>query len=306
MSETEAVYEVEGLRMVYPGRSKPANDGIDLRIADGEIFGVLGDNGAGKSTLVKQLVGLLRPTAGRIRLFGRDITADPAFVGLNVGYMPQAAFALHHLKVREAIFFSAHLRGADRVTSRRQRDELIERWRLGPVADSVVRRLSGGQRQLLQLATAMAGDPPVLILDEPTSDLDPQRRRLVWQVLTEINRERGTTILFITHDALESEKVVRRVALMRAGNIVALGRPSDLKQALGNQLRLEVALRPEAAPSLPQNLDWVRVSEERWLAYLDPKEVHEIMQQIPVDVLDDFHLHFSTLEDLYLHYAERL
>ena len=97
-------------------------------------------------------------------------------------------------------------------------------------------RLSGGQRRLLRLAVAMAGQPPILILDEPTNDLDPQRRKLVWDVLREENQQRGTTIIFITHDAIEAEKVIQRVGIMRNGKLVANGRPSELKQAVDQKL----------------------------------------------------------------------
>jgi ABC-type multidrug transport system ATPase subunit len=164
-------------------------------------------------------------------------------------------------------------------------------------------RLSGGQRRLLRLAVAMAGLMPVLILDEPTNDLAPQRRRLVWEVLGQINRERGTTIIFITHDAIEAEKVIHRVGIMREGELVAVGRPSELKREVDQKLRLEMIFPPEAPPSLPQGLVAHQLQPGRWMALVDRNDVNAVLDRLDLDQLDDFRLYSATLEDLYVHYA---
>jgi ABC-2 type transport system ATP-binding protein len=244
------VYDVQDLVKFYQGQSEPANRGITLQIQQGEIFGLLGDNGAGKTTLVRQMVNLLRSTSGSITLFGEPIAADPQFVPANVGYMPQETHSLNTLTVGEALYFTAHLRGMSRTEARQERDRLLDLWQIEELRNQDNSRLSGGQRRLLRLAVAMAGSLPVLILDEPTNDLDPLRRRLVWDVLRQINRERGTTIIFITHDAIEAEKVIERVGIMRDGGLVALGRPSDLKRAIDRKLRLELFCAPDAPLSV--------------------------------------------------------
>jgi ABC-2 type transport system ATP-binding protein len=297
-------YEIRGLTKRYPRQPQPANEAIDLTIGEGEVFGLLGDNGAGKSTLVRQMVGLLKPDAGSVRLLGRAVPDHPAFVSLQVGYMPQSAFALNHLKVGEAIYFSAHLRGAARRAAREHRDQLIDQLGLGPVAGRVSRQLSGGQRRLLQLAVAMAGRPPLLLLDEPTNDLDPQRRRLVWQVLREVNRQQGSTVIFVTHDAIEAEKAIQRVGIMRRGRLVAVGRPADLKREVDHKLRLELVYPPAVVPKLPGDLPWRQVDTGRWLAYLEVREVNQVLTDVDLDALEDVRLHSATLEDLYLHYAD--
>jgi ABC-2 type transport system ATP-binding protein len=299
-----AAYHIVGLTKLYPHRERAANADINLRVSPGEIFGLLGDNGAGKSTLVRQLVGLLRPSSGQIQLFGRDVTSEPAFVAQNVGYMPQSAFALSHLRVREAIYYSAHLRGLSRRAAQAECSTLIERWGLGEVADRVSRQLSGGQRRLLQIAVAMAGGPPVLVLDEPTNDLDPQRRRLVWEVLREYNRE-GNTIIFITHDVAEAEKVIQRVGIMRRGRLVALGRPSELKSEVDRKLRLELAYPAETEPVLPAGIEWTKRDHERWFGYLEAHQVNKVLADLDLAQVEDFRLHSATLEDLYLHFAEK-
>lgn len=233
------VYDVQDLVKVYPGQTEPANKNITLQIHQGEIFGLLGANGAGKSTLVRQMANLLRSTSGRITLFGQPVGQDPLHVPINVGYMPQESHALNNLTVGEALYYTAHLRGMSRVAARRERETLLELWQIQDLRAKYSSRLSGGQRRMLRLAVAMAGSAPVLVLDEPTNDLDPQRRKLVWDVLRQYNHTHGTTIIFITHDAIEAEKVIQRVGIMREGELVAVGRPGELKRQVDQKLRLE-------------------------------------------------------------------
>jgi len=284
---------------------QPANQDISLQIYQGEIFGILGDNGAGKSTLVKQMVNLLSSSAGTIELFGRSILDHPDFVTTQVGYMPQEALALNNLSVGEALYFTAHLRGMSRKEAGQERERLLALWGLEPLRNRYSSRLSGGQRRLLRLAVAMAGSPPVLILDEPTNDLDPQRRKLVWDILRQLNQESAITIIFITHDAIEAEKIIQRVAIMRDGRLVALGRPGQLKQQIDRKLRLELFFQPELPPTLPPECNHHVVETGRWLVMLDSEQVAAVMSSLDIACLDDFRLYSATLEDLYLHYAER-
>jgi ABC-type multidrug transport system ATPase subunit len=297
------VYDVQDLVKRYPGQSQPANRGITLQIRQGEIFGLLGANGAGKTTLVRQMVNLLRPTSGRITLLGEPIDGHPLHVPSSVGYMPQDTHSLNKLTVGEALYFSAHLRGLTRTAARRERDAQLELWQIQDLRDKDNSTLSGGQRRLLRLAVAMTGWLPVLILDEPTNDLDPLRRRLVWDVLRQVNRERGTTIIFITHDAIEAEKVIERVGIMRDGQLVAVGHPSDLKRAIDRKLRLE--LYAGRLPDLPPGLPTHQLQPGRWLVLLEWEQATTVLNALDLDQVQDFRLYSATLEDLYVHYASR-
>lgn len=297
------VYDIQELVKQYLGQPKPANNHITLQIHQGEIFGLLGDNGAGKSTLVKQMVNLVQPTAGTIHFMGQPLLYDPLRVPMNVGYMPQDGLALNSLTVSEALFFTAHLCGMSWSQAREERDRLLALWEIEEIRNKTPKQLSGGQMRLMQIAVAMASSPPVLILDEPTNDLDPQRRKQVWELLRQLNREKGTTIIFITHDAVEAEKIIQRVGIMRAGEMVAVGKPSELKRQLVKQLRFELVFSPETVPNIPSNLIRVELDIGRWLIYLQKEDVAALFQQLDLDQLDDFRLYSATLEDLYLHYS---
>ncbi|MEM7111774.1 MAG: ABC transporter ATP-binding protein [Chloroflexota bacterium] len=297
------VYDIQNLVKTYPGKPTPANDDISLQIREGEIFGLLGDNGAGKSTLVKQMVNLLAPTSGQILLWQRPLTTDPYLVPMNVGYMPQAGEALNSLTVAESLYYTAHLRGLSRRDARQEQKRIVETWQLGEFQNRTPGSLSGGQKRLLQIGVALAGQPPVLILDEPTNHLDPQRRQLVWQNLRRLNREQGTTIIFITHDAIEAEKIIQRVGIMRDGQLVALGKPSELKKQVDKQLRLELFFDAAKPPTLPSDLTPRQLDNGRWLIHLPQEAATAVLGSLDLTQIDDFRLHSATLEDLYLHYA---
>lgn len=299
------VYDLQAVTKQYPKQPQPANHNITLQIHAGEIFGLLGDNGAGKTTLVRQMVNLQQPTSGLITLFDRPVAHEPLYAATTVGYMPQDANALNNLTVGEALYFTAHLRGLTRRDAQQDRDMLLATWQIGELRDKYSSRLSGGQRRLLRLVVALAGHLPVLILDEPTNDLAPQRRRMVWDNLKQLNQEQGTTIIFITHDAIEAEKIIQRVGILRAGELVVVGRPSMLKKQVDQQLRLELFFPPEMPPQLPAHLSHRQLQPGRWLAWVERSEVGLLLNGLNLEQLDDFRLYSATLEDLYVHYANQ-
>ncbi|MEU3371816.1 ABC transporter ATP-binding protein [Streptomyces sp. NPDC006660] len=300
---TEVAYEIEHLVKIYPRQTDPATNDVSLEVRAGEVFGILGDNGAGKTTLVRQMVNLLRSTSGDIRLFGRAVPENPLFVSRTVAYMPQSSMALNRLKVKEAIYLAAHLRGMSRRDAARERDAMMETWQLGPVRDKSSSRLSGGQQRLLQLALATAGRLPVAVLDEPTNDLDPVNRKHVWEVLRKFNAEYGTTILFITHDAIEAERIVHRVGIMRKGSFLAIGPPAQLKRKLLDHMRLEVWLPPGEVPVLPADVPQHWKSDDNVVLSVPRDRAPALLSELRLHESIDYKLYSATLEDLYLHYA---
>lgn len=204
-----------------------AVDRVSFRIARGEIFGFLGSNGCGKSTTMKMLTGLLPATAGSARLFGKKLDAGDMETRRRVGYMSQSFSLYGELTVRQNLELHARLfslpkeRGAERVA------EMLKRFELAEVADSAPEDLSLGMRQRLQLAVAIIHEPEVLILDEPTSGVDPVARDSFWLSLIELSRNDGVTIFISTHFMNEAERC-DRISLMHAGKVLAIGAPARL------------------------------------------------------------------------------
>ena len=300
MLAPDVVYEVIDLVKRYPHQSIPANAGITLDVRAGEIFGLLGDNGAGKTTLVSQMADLLAPTSGTIRLFGQPLNAAPLYTQGLTGYMPQDGLALTNLTVGETLYFAAHLRGLSRRDARTERDRLLDRLDLGSVRERMAPRLSGGQRRLLLLATTIAALPPVLLLDEPTNNLDPAHRRLVWDVVRDLKTQRGATILLVTHNVAEAERVIERVGIMRGGRLIALGRPGVLKADLNARLRLEIVFAPGDPPALPAGATPRDMGPGRWQLLIERDDAPAYLAALTAaPSVEDFTLSTATLEDLY-------
>ncbi|HEV2281360.1 MAG TPA: ATP-binding cassette domain-containing protein [bacterium] len=230
MTDPRPIIEVRGLFKRY--RRAPAVDGVSLTIASGEIFGLLGPDGAGKSTVLQIAAGVLLPDRGQVLIDGIDVRRDPEAVKRRIGYMPQGlGLSLYDdLTVDEHLRFFAELRGIPEQQFREHRRTLLDIMRLGPAAGRLARHLSGGMRQKLGLASALIHLPDVLLLDEPTTGVDPLSRRDFWQIIDRLSRTRGITVLLTTPYLDEAERC-HRVALMHRGRILAAGSPDELKAA---------------------------------------------------------------------------
>jgi ABC-2 type transport system ATP-binding protein len=247
-------FQAEEVTKVYDGTNR-ANDQITLRVEPGEVYGLLGPNGAGKTTLVKQVIGLLKPTAGRITLGSYDLIANPDAARQLCSYLPQAQLPIDSFRVHEAIELTGRIRGGDGATMRRQADALIEALDIGKWRKTMGQQLSGGVKRLVGFAMVTVQPGRVVILDEPTNDVDPLRRRLLWDQIRALG-ERGCAVFLVTHNVMEAERSVDRLAVIAAGRLIAQGTPSSLKASDHGHLRLQVMLVPGAdTPALP---GWVR------------------------------------------------
>jgi ABC-2 type transport system ATP-binding protein len=214
-----------------------ALNGLNLAVNVGECFGLLGPNGAGKTTTVEIFEGLLRPTSGEVEVLGtRWETGRDQELRERIGITLQETRFQEKLKVREILrlFRGFHKQGLDP-------DDAMSIVALEEKADAWVRDLSGGQRQRLAVATALVGDPELLFLDEPTTGLDPQARRRLWDVVRSL-RERGRTVMLTTHYMDEAEKLCDRVAVVDHGKVIAEGSPSQLISQLGGEHVIEFSL----------------------------------------------------------------
>lgn len=279
----------------------PANTSITFDVEQGEVFALLGPNGAGKTTLVRQLVGLLRPESGSIHLLDKSLDHSPDYTARHVSYMPQSGEAFNHLQAGEILYFAAHLRGYSRHDAQRERDRLIELLDLGDIHHNTAMSLSGGQRRLVMVATTLAASLPVMILDEPTNDLDPQKRRFVWDLLRRQRADFGTTILLVTHNIIEAEPIIDRLAIMMDGRLLKVGRLGDLKAPLREHLKLEVRFAAAAPQQLPVDGHVLMRENGRLEMLIPPTQASRIIDVLTCQPhIEDFVLRPPTLEDLYL------
>jgi ABC-2 type transport system ATP-binding protein len=216
-----------------------AVDNLDFSVSYGEIFGLLGANGAGKSTTIKMLTTLLPPTSGQAWVAGYEIERSPKEVRRRIGYVPQLLSADGGLTALENLTLSAKLYGIPRSEREPRTRAALDFMGLGDVAGKLVRTFSGGMIRRLELALAMLHRPTVLFLDEPTIGLDPVVRRIVWERLQAMMRERSMAILLTTHDMEEAGELCQRLAILHRGAIAALGSPAALKTSVGENASLE-------------------------------------------------------------------
>jgi daunorubicin resistance ABC transporter ATP-binding subunit len=217
-----------------------ALDGLNLRVEAGTVFGLLGPNGAGKTTLVRILATLLQPTAGRAAVLGHDVVSEALSVRRAIGLAGQFAAVDVELTGRENVEMIARLLRLSRAEALRRTREVLERFGLVDAAERRVSTLSGGMRRRLDLAAGLIGRPPVVLLDEPTTGLDPRSRQELWRLVDDL-RSQGTTVLLTTQYLEEADRLAQQIAVVDRGRIVAEGTASELKATIGrNFLRVRV------------------------------------------------------------------
>jgi ABC-2 type transport system ATP-binding protein len=218
--------------------------GLDLEVAAGTVFGLLGPNGAGKTTLVRILSTLLVPTSGQARVLGHDVVLEPLAVRRRIGLAGQFAAIDAELTGRENIELVGRLYRLPNAEARRRASEILERFDLAEAADRRVATYSGGMRRRLDLGASLAGRPPILLLDEPSTGLDPRSRQELWNIVDELRRS-GTTVLLTTQYLEEADRLAQHIAVVDHGRIAAQGTAAELKATIGTVM-LSVRLRDPA------------------------------------------------------------
>jgi ABC-2 type transport system ATP-binding protein len=315
-----AAVQVEELVKVYPGKRKvPAVEavrGISFTVAPGEFFGLLGPNGAGKSTTLGCITTLVRPTSGRVSVDGLDVVARPTEAKRRLAVVPQTRNLDRDLTVREVLTFHGAYFGLSRAQRGARADRLLAQMQLTDKAAAKPLTLSGGLQQRLLIARALMHDPKVLLLDEPTIGLDPQARRLLWELLQGLHRQ-GLTVIMTTHYMEEADRLCQRLAIIDHGRILTLDTPSALKQSLpgGQVLDLWVRSAHPVAPrlqSLPgvSRLEQVESNDdggefERLRLFVDPGDglLDRVLRAVREGGADLRHVSLTapSLEDVYIH-----
>ncbi len=280
-----------------------AVDGIDLDVAPGEAFGFLGPNGAGKSSTMRMIGCVSQPSAGELRILGLDPVRDGSAIRARLGVCPQLDNLDPDLHVFENLTTYARYFGIPRAEARRRATELLEFVQLTEKATSMVEPLSGGMRRRLSIARAMVNEPDLVLLDEPTTGLDPQARHLVWERLFRL-KQRGVTLVLTTHYMDEAEQLCDRLVVMDGGKIVAEGSPRDLIDTYSTREVVELRFGDDAPATYVEKLEGIgeRLDPlpDRLLLYSADGDgaVSEVHRRgiTPSSVL----VRRSTLEDVFL------
>ena len=297
----EEAVQVEGL--VKRFGSVTAVDGISFNVRRGEIFGILGPNGAGKTTTLEIIEGLQKPSQGKVTVLGMNVLENPAQVKAKIGVQLQSSAYHDYLSLKEVLSLFASF-----YPKRVAPDRLLEQVGLSDRANSRVGQLSGGQRQRFTVAASLVNSPELVILDEPTTGLDPQARRNLWELVREIHRQ-GVTVVLTTHYMDEAQTLCDRLAIMDRGRLVAVDAPGNLI----NQLEATYTVKLVVAKPLTQaqvaslNGDGELVQALEGNTYLlrlrnTPTGLRAILDEIARSGIDLDHLEVTpvTLEDVFL------
>jgi ABC-2 type transport system ATP-binding protein len=314
------VLSVENLVKTYPGKGKmppvEAVRGLSFDVRAGEFFGLLGPNGAGKSTTLGCITTLVRPTAGRIRVDGVDVSAHPMDARRRIAVVPQQRNLDRDLSVREVLTYHGRYFGLPAAEREARADRLLAELQVADKADAKPLTLSGGQQQRVMIARALMHDPKILLLDEPTTGLDPQARRLLWETLSALHK-RGLTLILTTHYMEEADRLCERLAIVDHGKILTIDTPAALKKQLPGGQILDVWVRAQAplASRLEGLAGVMRIEKveghaeeegvERLRLFVDPADglLDRVLHAVRDGGGDLQHvsLNVPSLEDVYIH-----
>ena len=285
-----------------------AVDHLDLHVPAGQVVALLGPNGAGKTTAVRLLATLTAPTSGTATVCGFDIVREAHEVRRRLALTGQFAALEGNLTARENLVLMARLRGERRRSAHRTADALVERFDAGEFRDKLVKQLSGGQRRRVDLAASLVGRPELLVLDEPTTGLDPRSRQAVWATVRELVAD-GTTVLLTTQYLEEADALADRIVLIDHGRSVATGTPAELKTSIGDQRVDIVAADAEAcarlADALRADFTIAVATERRTISIPAPHEAADLARvstfvHATGIAVDELALRRPTLDDAFL------
>jgi ABC-2 type transport system ATP-binding protein len=301
----------EGLVKIYKSRKNEVHalDGIDLEVAEGTVLGLLGPNGAGKTTAVRILATLLKPDAGRATVAGFDVVHQPDEIRRVIGLSGQYAAVDENLTGRENLWLFGRLYKLPSPQARSRADELLDQFDLTDAADRVVKTYSGGMRRRLDLAAALIAKPRLLILDEPTTGLDPRSRLGMWDVIRELVRS-GATLLLTTQYLEEADELADTIAVVDHGKIIARGTADELKAQVGGE-RIEVIVHdktvlPDARAVLARGGDEVAIDDHTRRLTVPAHGGAQSLVGVVRDFdeagfrIDDIALRRPTLDDVFL------
>ena len=299
----DTVLKIDNLCKSYV-KGKPVNDDISLSLGRGEIFGLLGPNGAGKTTLVSQIIGLAKPDTGSISIDDVDIVARPGYARQACSFQAQTQMPINGLTAKQAIELVGRVRGGNVKTVSVRTKELLKNLEMEEWAAKSAETFSGGMRRLVAFCMAAVAPGRIVILDEPTNDIDPLRRRLLWQEVRTLVAM-GSTVLLVTHNVLEAERAVDRLAIIDKGKVVSIGTPASLKGNGGLSMRFELILEPRAeVPNVPDSIQNTTLTGRRLIGRLKEADIVLAIQWArglkEKSIVEEYSVGPASLEDVYL------
>jgi daunorubicin resistance ABC transporter ATP-binding subunit len=306
MSSSELVVVTNGLTKSFG--DFVAVDGFDLEVPEGTIVSLLGPNGAGKTTIVRMLATLIKPTSGIASVCGHDVVKDADAVRSLLSLTGQFAALEDNLTAKENLVLMARLRGYRRDAAQRVTENLIERFDIGEFRDKLVKSVSGGQRRRVDLAASLVVQPKVLILDEPTTGLDPRSRQVVWNTIRELVGS-GVTLFLTTQYLEEADALADYIVLLDHGRATAAGTANELKSLIGDQ-RVDVVAADAGAfdqlvTALSSRFEITSSRERRTVSVPAPNELGDLalvtdaLKGLGVEI-DEIALRRPTLDDAFL------
>jgi len=315
----ETVIAVRELKKTYKPKNRKgievkALDGVSFEVPRGEFFGLLGPNGAGKTTTIGILTTRVLPTDGLAQIEGIDVAREPVAVKRRIGVVPQVNNLDRSLTAKEILLFHAEYFGVSKREREQRAQQLLERFELADRQDEKITGFSGGMVQRLKIGRALMHDPAILFLDEPTTGLDPQSRRAMWELLTELNNK-GLTILLTTHYMEEADQLCSRIAIIDHGKLLALDSPAQLKRSVPGGYLIELQLRDQVSDVFVNDLRSlagvieIKPDHDRVRVYADRIEgLLANAMRLAGDqnvMVTDAHVSEPSLENLFLHLTGR-
>ncbi|MET8082624.1 ATP-binding cassette domain-containing protein [Micromonospora sp. NPDC049275] len=307
--------ETRGLRKSFrsrAGRETKTVDavrGVNLQVAEGEIFGFLGPNGAGKTTTLRMLATLIEPDGGEATIAGADLRKDPAEVRRRIGYVPQGGSTWDESTAREELVLHARMYGIGKADAQQRAARALDAFQLTEYADRKCKTYSGGQRRRVEIALGIIHEPKIVFLDEPTTGLDPQSRAHMWDEIRRL-RSDGMTVFITTHYLDEADALCDRIAIMDNGEVVAEGTPAELKREISGDVvlvGLDLAATPQAAQALDGEpyVNKLETADEGGLRlYVDEgaTAIPQVLRRLDHAGLElrSIELHRPSLDDVFL------
>ena len=294
-----------------------AVDNVSLSIKRGEIFGLLGPNGAGKTTTINILIGLSLPSSGTAKIAGLDVTKHSVEIKKSLGIAAQDAYFDHHLSIKDNLFYHGLLYGLPRKELKKRVDTALQWSKLEKYRNKKFQQLSGGMQKRLVVARAMLSDPEILLLDEPTTGLDPQTRRQVWEFIKNL-KEEGKTVLLTTHYMEEADILCDRIAIIDHGRIIARGTPDELKKMWNKNIVIDITLSPNPdvlkedvknALNDISGVNYVEMKSNRIkIGVVDDATVEQVLKSLIINIktkIRELNIVRPTLDDVFLHLTGR-